>query len=60
VAAKIAVGTMAVAITNAAADTLAPSLALELTPTKEKAMGLAWQLRRRELSTDELAPGRQA
>jgi hypothetical protein len=51
---------MAVAISNAAADTLAPSLALGLTPTKEKAMGLAWQLRRRELSTDELAPGRQA
>ena len=51
---------MAVAITNAAADTLAPSLALELTPTKEKAMGLAWQLGRRERSTDELAPFRQA
>jgi NAD(P)-dependent dehydrogenase (short-subunit alcohol dehydrogenase family) len=33
-AAKIAVGTMAVAITNAAADTLARSLALELAPIR--------------------------
>jgi NAD(P)-dependent dehydrogenase (short-subunit alcohol dehydrogenase family) len=37
-AAKIAVGTMAVAITNAAADTLARSLALELAPIRVNAI----------------------
>lgn len=37
-AAKIAVGTMAVAITNAAADTLARSLALELAPIRVNAV----------------------
>jgi NAD(P)-dependent dehydrogenase (short-subunit alcohol dehydrogenase family) len=37
-AAKIAVGTLAVAITNAAADTLARSLALELAPIRVNAM----------------------
>jgi NAD(P)-dependent dehydrogenase (short-subunit alcohol dehydrogenase family) len=37
-ATKIAVGTMAVAITNAAADTLARSLALELAPIRVNAM----------------------
>jgi NAD(P)-dependent dehydrogenase (short-subunit alcohol dehydrogenase family) len=37
-AAKIAVGTMAVAITNAAADTLAKSLALELAPIRVNAI----------------------
>ena len=36
--AKIAVGTMAVAITNAAADTLARSLALELAPIRVNAI----------------------
>ena len=38
VAAKIAVGTMGVAITNAAADTLARSLALELAPIRVNAI----------------------
>jgi NAD(P)-dependent dehydrogenase (short-subunit alcohol dehydrogenase family) len=37
-AAKIVVGTMAVAITNAAADTLARSLALELAPIRVNAI----------------------
>jgi NAD(P)-dependent dehydrogenase (short-subunit alcohol dehydrogenase family) len=37
-AAKIAVGTMGVAITNAAADTLARSLALELGPIRVNAI----------------------
>ena len=37
-AAKIAVGTMGVAITNAAADTLARSLALELAPIRVNAI----------------------
>jgi len=37
-AAKIAVGTMAVAITNAAVDTLARSLALELAPIRVNAI----------------------
>jgi NAD(P)-dependent dehydrogenase (short-subunit alcohol dehydrogenase family) len=37
-AAKIAVGTLAVAITNAAADTLARSLALELAPIRVNAI----------------------
>jgi NAD(P)-dependent dehydrogenase (short-subunit alcohol dehydrogenase family) len=37
-ATKIAVGTMAVAITNAAADTLARSLALELGPIRVNAI----------------------
>ncbi|HEY1919071.1 MAG TPA: SDR family oxidoreductase [Streptosporangiaceae bacterium] len=37
-AAKIAVGTLAVAITNAAADTLAQSLALELAPIRVNAV----------------------
>jgi len=37
-AAKIAVGTLAVAITNSAADTLARSLALELAPIRVNAM----------------------
>lgn len=37
-ASKIAVGTMAVAITNAAADTLARSLALELAPIRVNAV----------------------
>ena len=37
-AAKIAVGTMGVAITNAAADTLARSLALELAPIRVNAV----------------------
>lgn len=37
-AAKIAVGTMAVAITNGAADTLAKSLALELAPLRVNAI----------------------
>jgi NAD(P)-dependent dehydrogenase (short-subunit alcohol dehydrogenase family) len=37
-AAKIAIGTMAVAITNAAADTLARSLALELAPIRVNAI----------------------
>jgi len=37
-AAKIAVGTMAVAITNAAADTLARSLALEVSPIRVNAI----------------------
>ena len=37
-AAKIAVGTLGVAITNAAADTLARSLALELTPIRVNAI----------------------
>jgi NAD(P)-dependent dehydrogenase (short-subunit alcohol dehydrogenase family) len=37
-AAKIAVGTLAVAITNAAADTLARSLALELAPLRVNAI----------------------
>lgn len=37
-AAKIAVGTMGVAITNAAADTLARSLALELAPVRVNAI----------------------
>ena len=35
---RIAVGTMAVAITNAAADTLARSLALELAPIRVNAI----------------------
>jgi NAD(P)-dependent dehydrogenase (short-subunit alcohol dehydrogenase family) len=37
-AAKIAVGTLGVAITNAAADTLARSLALELAPIRVNAI----------------------
>ena len=37
-AAKIAVGTLGVAITNAAADTLARSLALELAPLRGNAI----------------------
>ena len=37
-ASKIAIGTMAVAITNAAADTLARSLALELAPIRVNAI----------------------
>ena len=37
-AAKIAVGTLSVAITNAAADTLARSLALELAPIRVNAI----------------------
>jgi NAD(P)-dependent dehydrogenase (short-subunit alcohol dehydrogenase family) len=40
-AAKIAVGTMGVAITNAAADTLARSLALELAPIQVNAISPA-------------------
>ena len=40
-AAKIAVGTLGVAITNAAADTLARSLALELAPIRVNAISPA-------------------
>jgi NAD(P)-dependent dehydrogenase (short-subunit alcohol dehydrogenase family) len=43
-AAKIAVGTLGVAITNAAADTLAPSLALELAPIRDIAEGVLFAM----------------
>jgi NAD(P)-dependent dehydrogenase (short-subunit alcohol dehydrogenase family) len=43
-AAKIAVGTLGVAITNAAADTLARSLALELAPIRDIAEGVLFAM----------------
>ena len=59
-ATKIAVGTMGVAITNAAADTLARSLALELAPLRVNAIspgvidtgaGMRWASRPRRTTS---------